>query len=388
MTGKPTPPADKPGHKPSETHTLDEVLKSLQDLIRNELLDAEPKPPPPPKPRYGKVGRPRKVVEPKPPLPTKQEMLAAHTPLNLDQVMASLRALVSEELSDEERGAAPALETAAPAAPPEEEPITLAEAFSADDVLYAEPLEADEALVPTEPEPAARAENKPVPPGGLQEEFSFDSATTIPAATEFNLEPGTVPSGSNDEAIDLDLSEDEALAPNDETGAASAADSEVLEEIEALPLAAPTESAATDEETEEGLTPVADESLLLETETPPPRIEPLPTDILTPLPALRDVADVLSDEPVVEAGTAAAPANELDDIPVLSDVVAPGHAPSPPPADAHSLAIRVIARANIERRKRGEPQLDPKTVHQIELILEEELEKAAPKGENGGPSQS
>ena len=26
-------------HKPSEKHTLEEVLKSLQDLIRNDLLD-------------------------------------------------------------------------------------------------------------------------------------------------------------------------------------------------------------------------------------------------------------------------------------------------------------------------------------------------------------
>ena len=31
----------KPKHKPSEKHTLDEVLKSLQDLIRNDLIAAD-----------------------------------------------------------------------------------------------------------------------------------------------------------------------------------------------------------------------------------------------------------------------------------------------------------------------------------------------------------
>jgi len=86
-------------HKPSEKHTLDEVLKSLQDLMRGELLQDAPKPPPPPKPHYGKVGRPRKI--PKPPA----EQSAAQTteaagPVDVGAVLASLRSLVAHELAD------------------------------------------------------------------------------------------------------------------------------------------------------------------------------------------------------------------------------------------------------------------------------------------------
>ena len=39
--------ADKPKHTPSSRHTLEEVLHSLQDLLRNELQAAEGKPPAP-----------------------------------------------------------------------------------------------------------------------------------------------------------------------------------------------------------------------------------------------------------------------------------------------------------------------------------------------------
>lgn len=35
-------PKDKPKHQPSPKHTLEEVLRSLQDLVRNELADEVP----------------------------------------------------------------------------------------------------------------------------------------------------------------------------------------------------------------------------------------------------------------------------------------------------------------------------------------------------------
>ena len=40
-----TEPSDKPKHKPSQKHTLDEVLRSLQDMIRHELAGASSKKP-------------------------------------------------------------------------------------------------------------------------------------------------------------------------------------------------------------------------------------------------------------------------------------------------------------------------------------------------------
>jgi hypothetical protein len=86
-------------HKPSEKHTLDEVLKSLQDLMRGELLHDAPKPPPPPKPHYGKVGRPRKVPRPQPAAPSTNQ---AGDPVDVGAVLASLRSLVSHELAPED----------------------------------------------------------------------------------------------------------------------------------------------------------------------------------------------------------------------------------------------------------------------------------------------
>ncbi len=40
-----TEPGEKPKHKPSQKHTLDEVLRSLQDMIRHELAGASSKKP-------------------------------------------------------------------------------------------------------------------------------------------------------------------------------------------------------------------------------------------------------------------------------------------------------------------------------------------------------
>jgi hypothetical protein len=84
---------------------------------------------------------------------------------------------------------------------------------------------------------------------------------------------------------------------------------------------------------------------------------------------------------------------EIDpgDLPVLQDVVVPPPAaaqlnliePPLPAADrARELAVRVAARLNIERRKRGEIGIDTKTIHRLQQLLREELEKAGAKREN------
>jgi hypothetical protein len=86
-------------HKPSEKHTLEEVLKSLQDLIRNDLLDnnqAEAE-------KSGSAPVPR---EQKPPhestTPVREDFAPVNPaagPVNLDAVMRSLTDLVSNELN-------------------------------------------------------------------------------------------------------------------------------------------------------------------------------------------------------------------------------------------------------------------------------------------------
>ena len=81
-----------------------------------------------------------------------------------------------------------------------------------------------------------------------------------------------------------------------------------------------------------------------------------------------------------------------DDIPVLRDVASPAKAPESAPSKqdqpqstkelAHILAIRSIARLNIELRQRGKPELEPLLVNRLQRILEQELDQQAANVEN------
>ncbi|MEK7734121.1 MAG: hypothetical protein AAB329_01600, partial [Pseudomonadota bacterium] len=109
--------SDTANHKPSERHTVDEVLKSLQDLIRNEALeDGKPKTPPaapvdPDLPR--KRGRPRKVViqDAAATSTNPRRRSSASLTEELNSVLASLNDLVNTDL-----GGSPA--RSVPAKPP------------------------------------------------------------------------------------------------------------------------------------------------------------------------------------------------------------------------------------------------------------------------------
>lgn len=86
-------------HKPSEKHTLEEVLKSLQDLIRNDLLDNN-------QAAAEKSGSAPIPSEEKPPreytAPVREDFAPVNPaagPVNLDAVMRSLKDLVSNELN-------------------------------------------------------------------------------------------------------------------------------------------------------------------------------------------------------------------------------------------------------------------------------------------------
>ena len=86
-------------HKPSEKHTLEEVLKSLQDLIRNDLLDNN-------RAAAEKSGSAPIPSEEKPPreypAPVREDFAPVNPaagPVNLDAVMRSLKDLVSNELN-------------------------------------------------------------------------------------------------------------------------------------------------------------------------------------------------------------------------------------------------------------------------------------------------
>ena len=81
---------------------------------------------------------------------------------------------------------------------------------------------------------------------------------------------------------------------------------------------------------------------------------------------------------------------DWDDIPILNDVAAPPPAGAPgipatplPSADrAHDIAVRTIAKLNIELRKRGERGLDPITINRLQRLLQEELEQQGANVDN------
>ena len=103
-------------HKPSPKHTLEEVLKSLQDLIRNDLLDAKSESAPVADDTAGGSGRVNPTLEKSPPEPAApvREDFAPATPesgpVNLNAVMRSLKDLIHNELDTGEEPA-PATDT-------------------------------------------------------------------------------------------------------------------------------------------------------------------------------------------------------------------------------------------------------------------------------------
>jgi hypothetical protein len=204
---------EAPKHKPSEKHTLDEVLKSLQDLIRNELLE-EDRPPPPPKPPLDpsvprKRGRPRKETPPQPPASA-----ADSPPEDLDAVLSSLHDLLDNELADGQsspEAATPTPEQTEPLspepehAPPAPEEVTLAEAPAEATDSPAPPEEmpvpaTEQAVTATEPAAIVTLPSPPTARDG-QQEFLFDFAERAQARAarerhDYDFEPSAPPTDS------------------------------------------------------------------------------------------------------------------------------------------------------------------------------------------------
>jgi hypothetical protein len=84
---------------------------------------------------------------------------------------------------------------------------------------------------------------------------------------------------------------------------------------------------------------------------------------------------------------------DLDDIPVLREVVAPpaGSAlagepvspatqpPLPAPDRARDIVVRAVAKLNVEMRKHGGTGLDTKTILRLQQLIRRELEKDGEK---------
>lgn len=184
-------------HKPSEKHTLEEVLKSLQDLIRNDLAEGASGAA---MPKTGNTGLPGSGAETtvNAELPREASNLRedftpaspAEGPVNLDAVMRSLKDLVGNELNV---GDKPKSESPPPASKHDE---YLSMVDDIEEYLPQEfsplneepaPAEETESLVPTEPG---------IPEVGEEAPPAFPDEAGAPAATtdqtdEEDVAPGT-----------------------------------------------------------------------------------------------------------------------------------------------------------------------------------------------------
>ena len=174
-------------HKPSPKHTLEEVLKSLQDLIRNDLLDAksaaaEPESAPVADDAAGGSDRVSPTLERSPaePVAPVREDFAPTTPqsgpVNLNAVMRSLKDLIHNEL---DTGEEPALATDA-------EPET----------IEAPPPPLDAQHAPADADEPAPEEYTPEAFAPLDDELTLDETaaaiTTPPPASALPELPGDI----------------------------------------------------------------------------------------------------------------------------------------------------------------------------------------------------
>lgn len=207
-----------------------------------------------------------------------------------------------------------------------------------------------------------------------------------PPKTKITLELATEPTVENTltmptvdfNTVDLQASRDEPSAPP------PAGDTPSPESVPPAPIAeasAPAAMPATDTSAE--APPAAETRAGPDTE--PVRREP--HDATTPATDVATKPEAAT-EPASPPAPGQAPFN-LDDIPVLKEVVAPpaGSAllaappaartppPRPSPDRARDLVVRAVAKLNIEMRRSGGVGLDTKTILRLQQLIREELEK-------------
>jgi hypothetical protein len=361
------PGNDKPKHKPNPKHTLEEILKSLQDLIRNDLLEGDTTP---------ETGAPAKGAT----------STSATAPSGgLEELRHTLENLVTEELTAED---APAVEP-------------LADAQAASEPTAAPPTEVA------------------IPPEGLQETLSLDAAAQALSPDETAASTPASDDELSFETIDLAAPPMVTTPETTESGPSGApedADTFSAHPVPDRPVTGHADATLAFETTE---SPTAD----LTSPTPEPGA-PLPGEAIDepavdgqPAEAARMHEPEQPDTRVPET------AGDWDDIPVLEEVVAEMAAeyehgelanetssarsprlhpeveasretaaetplpdnlalPLPAPSRAHDLAVRTVAKLNIELRKAGKRPLDAKVIARLAMMLRETLESDAAKVEN------
>jgi len=354
--------AEKPKHKPNTKHTLEEVLKSLHDLIRNDLVTAT-------------AGA--RADEPAPALPPVSEP----SDDDFNDALDKLDQIITDNIIEpvERARRAPLPEIVEPDDPIEwtedEESPADADAVARDDA----PADADAEDIVLE-SPADAGGMNDVPPEGLQETFLFQEPAPADAPEESARTPPSF------EVVEMNGGRAEPTVTLDElddrTPPAAPAELSISPESSRAP--APPASDIFDAD----FTPAEPAATVAE---PAPEAQPSTENVVDAAaaelrpPLFAESAPVTApSEPLpIIAETAPAARAAHDDIPVLNEVaheiLAQTASASTSPEQIRKITIQVAARLNIELRQGGAKPLDARTINRLQQLLQQAL-GGAPKG--------
>ena len=343
-------PADKPKHTPSSRHTLEEVLQSLQDLLRNELQEGAGQPVPP-------VAEPPAHDGKLPASPTPTDMIA--------HLEGSLAALGSSGQDAAHSIAAPRV--GPPASDPHDDGRRSADSTGNAKVREPHIDAARRSGVARDTQPA---------PGGLGQSA---------AAAMENAARGGAPANQRpDRRFGGEVSQHE-LPFTDAVPAVSRETPDTPGPSDRIAVRQ-TEGSDTSGESGAEHPPPADSGILAgftagswhesgqESEHAPATVEVYWDDI----PVLQNAVDLVPGGGSAQAQRQAASAPTPDE-------------PQPPPATtlpsahAHRIAVLAAARLDLELRKSGARSLDSSVVARLAQILEEMLAQGAANMDNNSP---
>lgn len=310
---------EKPKHKPQARHTLSEVLNSLQDLIRNDLAAAQ----------AAKTMPPAGKAQAAPPA-------SGSEPDSFNRALETLDEIINKNII----------------------------------------------------EPVERAQQTPPAPPAPDDALEIEWEDTAEPAAE-----------NTEKDVEFDLEGDIEFDPEDirfepvEPPSAEAAGRPADEEMDFEPFAShveepaePTRHIVDPSTVEAAESQTAESDAGNETRTPPgPSQAAVKRE--PEAPDARPREKLGGSEPQAPAGAPPKPAQTQSpaapdpELPVLKEVAAeiPQSPPLPLPeaAQAREIAIRVIARLNIERRRAGEAPLEIKTIERLQQYLAEALTRRA-----------
>lgn len=407
-------------HKPSEKHTLEEVLKSLQDLIRNDLAEGATKP------ETGGVrtvdgeGSEARSAREKASYPREDfaPISPAAGPVNLDAVMRSLKDLIGNELDvgDEPKPAS------TPAASKHDEYLS-----TADDIEEYLPQE----FAPLENESASGTETEtaltpPEPEAGMPEssgeevslelnEFDNPAATVSQEAIKEDVAPGTqrelffddpLPPETKTEAITPEPPGEPAEPAMPETSASEEIPPSAMEAADNMDASLPTieveenfDSSAYSEMTDvapENPPPETEEIVALdvgiadEPAAPPPEMEPSESPAAE---AMASIALEIVDEPD-SAGKLVTDFDALDIAEAPAETGAPAFTVEPeaePPRETAPEAetgIEVEAPPPVEAPAAAESSFSLDDIPVLNEVVAPPAGSTLPAGSSASPAES